>query len=200
MKSKMDVIWDFLEIFRTIDITNIFYLYLPQLIVSFIYPIYYLNISRSLSGSLALFDFPLSFEVLEGLLIGVWIFDFEVAGVVDLISEGVKGSGGTEVELSKLVVEMLSEHELNGSGTLRLEERDVLPPFWTIANPGDLGSGVRDIDTPDMNSVGDLGIPVSLSYSLELSVSRGWPVFVLRGLLQILIRRLVDKPETNTEW
>lgn len=157
----------------------------------------YLNISLSLSGSLALFDFPLSFEVFEGLLAGVWILDFEVVGVVDLISEGVNGSGGTEVELSRLVVEMLSEHELNGRGTLRLEERDVRPPFWTIAKPGDFGSGVRDIDTPDMNSVGDLGIPVSLSYSLELSVSRGWSVFFLRGLLQILIRRFVDNPEKS---
>lgn len=113
---------------------------------------------------------------------------------MDLTSDGVKGSGGRDVQLFRLVVEMLSEHELSGRGTLRLEERDVRPAFWIIAKPGDLGSGVRDIDTPDMNSVGDLGIPVSLSYSLELSVSKGWSVFDLRGLLQILIRRFVDKP------
>lgn len=127
----------------------------------------------------------------------MWLFDFEVAGVVDRTSEGVNGSGGREVELFRLVVEMLSEHELNGRGTLKLEERDVLPPFWMIAKPGDLGSGVRDIETPDMNNVGDFGIPVSLSYSLELSVSRGWSVFDLRGLLQILIRRFVDNPKTR---
>lgn len=90
---------------------------------------------------------------------------------------------------------MLCEHELRGNGTLKLDDRDVLPPFWIIAKPGDLGSGVRDMETPDMNRVGDFGIPVSLSYSLELSVSRGWSVFDFRGLLQILIRRFVDNPE-----
>lgn len=36
---------------------------------------------------------------------------------------------------------------------------------------GDLGSGVRLIETPLINNVGDFGIPVSDSYSFELSVS-----------------------------
>lgn len=50
------------------------------------------------------------------------------------------------------------------AGTVRLDDRDC--------RPGDFGSGVLEIDTPDMKSVGDFGIPVSDSYSLELSVSR----------------------------
>lgn len=129
---------------------------------------------------------------------GVWMFDLDVAGVVDLTSEGVNGSGGKEFELFRLEVEMLSEHELRGSGTLKLEDLDALPPFWMRIRPGDFGSGVRDIDTPDMNNVGDFGMPVSLSYSLELSVSKGWSVFVLNVLLQIFIRKFVDRPVTVT--
>jgi len=54
-------------------------------------------------------------------------------------------------------------------GTVRLEDRDWRPP--TTDRAGERGSGVRLIDTPEMNSVGDFGIPVSDSYSLELSVS-----------------------------
>lgn len=57
------------------------------------------------------------------------MFDPEVAGVVDRTKEGVNGSGGSELELFRLLVEMLSEQELRGNGTLRLEERDVRPPF-----------------------------------------------------------------------
>lgn len=52
----------------------------------------------------------------------------EVAGVVERISDGVNGSGGNGVLLSafvfKLVLEILNEHVDNGSGTLKLEERD----------------------------------------------------------------------------
>lgn len=57
----------------------------------------------------------------------MWRFDPEVAGVVDRTSDGVNGSGGSELELFRLVVEILSEHELKGRGTLRLEEREVRP-------------------------------------------------------------------------
>lgn len=156
----------------------------------------YLNISRSRSGSLALLDFPFSLVDLEGLLLGVCKLDLEVTGVVDRTREGVKGSAGRELELLRLVLEMLREHEFRGTGTLRLEDRDCLP-FWMRLIPGDLGSGVRDMETPEMNSVGDLGIPVSLSYSLELSVSRGWPLLHLVGLLQIFILKLEEKPEDD---
>jgi hypothetical protein len=34
-----------------------------------------------------------------------------------------------------------------------------------------MGSGVRLMDTPEMKSVGERGMPVSDSYSFELSVS-----------------------------
>jgi hypothetical protein len=72
-----------------------------------------------------------------------------------------------------------------GVGTVRLDERDcrptqlfvVVPDVVTIA--GDLGSGVRLIETPLINNVGDFGIPVSDSYSFELSVSNWRPLFVL---------------------
>lgn len=54
-------------------------------------------------------------------------------------------------------------------GTVRLEERDWRPA--SAATAGDIGSGVRLIDTPEMKSVGERGMPVSDSYSFELSVS-----------------------------
>lgn len=53
-------------------------------------------------------------------------FDLEEAGVVDLTKDGVKGSGGKEV-LLRLLLETLSEHELSGAGTLKLEDRDCRP-------------------------------------------------------------------------
>jgi hypothetical protein len=54
-------------------------------------------------------------------------------------------------------------------GTVRLEERDWRPA--RAATAGDMGSGVRLMDTPEMKSVGERGMPVSDSYSFELSVS-----------------------------
>lgn len=54
-------------------------------------------------------------------------------------------------------------------GTVRLEERDCRPA--RAATAGDIGSGVRLIDTPEMKRVGERGMPVSDSYSFELSVS-----------------------------
>lgn len=57
--------------------------------------------------------------------------DLEFAGVVERTSEGVKGSGGSELLLLRLLLDILNEQELSGAGTLRLEERDCLPElFW----------------------------------------------------------------------
>lgn len=54
-------------------------------------------------------------------------FDLEEAGVVDLTKEGVNGSGGKEALLLRLLLETLSEQELSGAGTLKLEDRDCRP-------------------------------------------------------------------------
>lgn len=90
----------------------------------------HLNISLSRSGSLALLDFPLSVADL-GLPWGVVTSDLEFAGVVERTREGVKGSGGSELLLLRLLLDILNEQELSGAGTLRLEERDCLPElFW----------------------------------------------------------------------
>jgi hypothetical protein len=127
-----------------------------------------LNISLSRSGSLALFDLAL-FSFLGLVFEGLGIFERELAGVVERTKDGVNGSGGRV--LLRLVLEMFKEHEVRGTGTLKLDDLDCLPPDIKII-PGDFGSGVREIDTPDMNNVGDFGMPVSDSYSFELSVSR----------------------------
>lgn len=47
------------------------------------------------------------------------------------------------------------------------------------------------MDTPEIKSVGDFGIPVSLSYSLELSVSKA----IFWGLWQILILKWDEHPK-----
>lgn len=86
----------------------------------------YLNISLSLSGSLALLDLLFSLFDLDGLLTGDTRLHLDDIGVVDLTREGVKGSGGIELELFRLVLEILREQVLRGTGTLRLEDRDVL--------------------------------------------------------------------------
>jgi hypothetical protein len=77
-------------------------------------------------------------------------------------------------------------------------------PEDVVTIAGDLGSGVRLIETPLINSVGDFGMPVSDSYSFELSVSNWRPLLVLAtvlpetltltflGDLQIRIRKPVD--------
>lgn len=79
-------------------------------------------------------------------------------------------------ESLRLALEALRGREVRG--TLRLEERDCRPAAdeeeakaWR-PRPGDLGSGVREMETPEMKRVGDFGMPVSDSYSLELSVSK----------------------------
>lgn len=48
------------------------------------------------------------------------------------------------------------------------------------------------METPEMNSVGDLGMPVSDSYSFELSVSKGLTLHLVSGLLHIFIRRFEE--------
>lgn len=147
---------------------------------------------------------------LDGLPVGVMctLFLDDEAGVAVRTRDGVNGSGGKmgkfplllllPLEVFKLVLDMLSEHVDSGTGTLKLEERDWRPPFPPPLQPliklipGDFGSGVREIDTPEIYSVGDFGIPVSDSYSLELSVSKGYVLHFASGLLQILIRRLEE--------
>lgn len=114
----------------------------------------------------------------DGLPLGVLCTLFlDVTGVVDRTKDGVKGSGGNGalpiVFAFKLVLEIFNEHVDRGIGTLKLDERDCRPLLVIKLIPGDFGSGVRDMDTPEINNVGDFGIPVSDSYSFELSVSNG---------------------------
>lgn len=103
----------------------------------------------------------------------------------------MKGSGGST--LFRLLLEMLREQAVRGTGTLRLDDLDCLPLEIKVI-PGDFGSGVREIETPEMKSVGDLGMPVSDSYSFELSVSKVCVLeHLLSGHLQIFMRRLEDE-------
>jgi hypothetical protein len=168
-----------------------------------------LNISFSRSGSLADFDTPGDSKRLLGELSEGEAFMLGEAGEVGdvgvgelVVRVGVEGRVPDPVWIGTARLEDRDPlgdpeegsrrgdlGECNGSGdweleggtgTVRLDERDCLPPV-KAATAGDLGSGVRLIETPDINNVGDFGIPVSDSYSLELSVSN-------LGDLQIRIR------------